>query len=532
YKTAGGLHGVGASVVNALSEFFEVEIRRDNKVFLQRFEKGGKKIFPLKEIGKTNRTGTTIRFKPDSTIFSTNKFKFEILEERLQESAYLLKGLKITLEDKRIGRKETYHYEKGLEAFIEFLNRDKKTLHDVAFISGVNQNIEIDFAFQYVDTYSENFLSFVNNVRTKDGGTHEIGTKSVLTKVINELARKNGFLKEKDKNFEGTDIREGLTCIISVRIPENLLQFEGQTKSKLGTPEARSAVESLLFDELTFYFTKNPIVLETIVTKAIRAANAREAARKAREIARLGKKAKTNVNLNGKLTPAQSKDHKKCELFIVEGISAGGSAKQGRDKRYQAILPLRGKVINTEKARIDEILKNEEINLLINTIGAGFGSDFNIKKVNYDKIIIMTDADTDGAHIQILLLTFFFRYMTPLIENQKVYLALPPLYKISSKSGIKYVYNEEELKQIKSKLKGNFTIQRFKGLGEMNSDQLWETTMNPEKRTLIRVSLEDAAEADYYFSIIMGDKVEQRRVWIENNVTFTLEDNFGIEERE
>lgn len=532
YKTAGGLHGVGGSVVNALSEFFEVEIRRDNKVFLQRFEKGGKIIHKLKEIGKTNRTGTTIRFKPDPTIFSTTKFKFEILEERFRESSFLLKGLKIVLNDKRVGRQETYYYENGLEAFVEFLNKDKTPIHDVAFISGVNQTIEIEYAFQYIESYSEQFLSFVNNVRTRDGGTHEIGAKTVMTKVINELARKNGFLKEKDKNLEGTDIREGLTSIISLRIPENLLQFEGQTKNKLGTPEARSAVEGVLTDELTFYFTKNPDVLDKIVTKALKAANAREAARKAREIARLGKKVKTNMNLNGKLTPAQTKDSKKSELFIVEGISAGGSAKQGRDKRYQAILPLRGKVINTEKAKVDEILKNEEINLLINTIGAGFGADFNIKKINYDKIIIMTDADTDGAHIQILLLTFFFRYMSPLIENGKVYIAIPPLYKITTKSEINYAYDDDELRNKVNKIKGKYTIQRFKGLGEMNADQLWETTMNPKNRTLIRVNIEDAVAADNYFTILMGDKAEQRRDWIENNVSFTLEDNFEIEERE
>lgn len=532
YKTAGGLHGVGGSVVNALSEFFEVEIRRNNKVFLQRFEKGGKIRHPLQEIGKTNRTGTTVRFKPDASIFANIKFRYEILEERLREAAFLLKGLKITLNDKRTGRKDSFCYDTGLMAFVEYLNKDKKTMHDAAYISGINQDIEIDFAFQYVESYSENFLSFVNNVRTRDGGTHEVGAKSVMTKVINELARKNGYLKEKDKNLEGTDIREGLTSIISLRIPENLLQFEGQTKNKLGTPEARSAIESLLYDELTFYFTKNPDVLDKIVSKAIKAANAREAARKAREIARLGKRTKTNINLNGKLTPAQSKDHRKTELFIVEGISAGGSAKQGRDKKFQAILPLRGKVINTEKAKVDEILKNEEINLLINTIGAGFGADFNIKKINYDKIIIMTDADTDGAHIQILLLTFFFRYMTPLIEHKKVYIAIPPLYRISTKSSIEYAYDDEELRLKTAKIKGKYTIQRFKGLGEMNADQLWETTMNPKKRTLIRVSIEDAIAADNYFTILMGDKAEQRRDWIENNVSFTLEDNFEFEERE
>lgn len=530
YKTAGGLHGVGASVVNALSEWFEVEIRRDNKVYHQRFENGGKIIKPLKEVGKTNRTGTTVRFKPDPAIFGNNKFKYEVLEERLRESAFLLKGLKITLNDKRTGKSDTFHYEKGIESYIEFLNADKTPLHNVGYISGLVNNIEIEFAFQYVDSYIENFLSFVNNVRTRDGGTHEVGAKLALTKVLNELARKNGFLKEKDKNLEGNDVREGLTCIISVRIPENILQFEGQTKNKLGTPEARSAVESLLTDELTFYFTKNPDVLEIVVSKAIKAANAREAARKARELVRLGKKTKTTINLNGKLTPAQSKDARKTELFIVEGISAGGSAKQGRDKTFQAILPLRGKVINTEKASLNDILKNEEINILINTIGGGFGADFNVKKINYNKIIIMTDADQDGAHIQILLLTFFYRYMTPLIEEGRVFIALPPLYKITTKNSVMYAYTDEELEEKLRGIKGTYNIQRFKGLGEMNAEQLWETTMNPETRTLIRVRLEDAVEADHYFSILMGDAVEQRREWIDNNVQFTLEDDFNIEE--
>ncbi|MDF2699248.1 MAG: gyrB [Haloplasmataceae bacterium] len=530
YKSSGGLHGVGASVVNALSEYLEVEIKRDGKVFKQRFDNGGKVVSPLIEIGKTNKTGTKVTFKPDLVIFSTTKFKFEILEERFRESAFLLKGLKIILIDKRIGKTEEYYYENGIEAFVEFLNKDKTPLHNIVDVTGASSTIEVDFAFQYVDSYSENFLSFVNNVKTKDGGTHEIGAKSILTKLVNDFARKNNLLKEKDKNLEGTDIREGLTCVISVRIPENLLQFEGQTKSKLGTPEARQAVENVLYDELTLYFTKNPDMINDIILRAVKASNAREAARKAREIVRLGKKVKTNVNLNGKLTPAQSKDAKRRELFIVEGISAGGSAKQGRDKKIQAILPLRGKVINTEKAKVDEMLKNEEINVLINTIGCGFGADFNIKKVNYDKIIIMTDADTDGAHIQILLLTFFFRYMTQLIENKKVYIALPPLYKVNKKTGFDYAYTDEELELKTKKLRGNYTIQRFKGLGEMNADQLWDTTMNPISRTLIRVTIDNAIEADHQFNILMGDHVDLRRDWIEHNIAFTLEDNFGNKE--
>jgi topoisomerase IV subunit B len=530
YKSSGGLHGVGASVVNALSEYFEVEIKRDGKVFYQRYEKGGTIKSPLKEIGKTNKTGTTIIFKPDPAMFSTTKYKYEILEERLRESAFLLKDLKIVLEDLRNGKKEEFHYEKGLEEFINYINESKSALHEPVYVSGSKDEIEIDFAFQYIDAYSENFLSFVNNVKTRDGGTHEMGAKSALTKLINEFARKNGFLKEKDKNLEGADTREGLTAIISVRIPEKLLQFEGQTKAKLGTPEARYAVEGLIFDELSFYFTKNPDLINSLVSKTLKAAHAREAARKAREIARLGKKVKTNMNLNGKLTPAQTKSHKNAELFIVEGISAGGSAKQGRDKKFQAILPLRGKVLNSEKAKIDEILKNEEFNILINVIGGGFGADFNIKKINYDKIIIMTDADTDGAHIQILLLTFFFRFMTPLIEHQKVYIAQPPLYKVSKKSSTQYVYSDEELEEISKRSRGSFSIQRFKGLGEMNADQLWDTTMNPEFRTLIRVNIDDAIEADHFFTILMGDQVEERRNWIDQNVAFTLEDNFNIEE--
>lgn len=533
YKTAGGLHGVGAAVVNALSEFFEVIIKRDGKIFHQRFSQGGKKKTKLKEIGTTKQTGTTITFKPDPTIFSTTKFRYEILAERLRESAFLLNKIKMVLKDERSGKEDIFYYENGLIEFLNFINADKTPLHEPIAISGVRDDIEIDFAMQYVDSYTDNIYSFVNNVKTEDGGTHEIGAKSALTKVINDFARKNGFLKEKDKNLEGTDIREGLTAIVSVRIPERLLQFEGQTKAKLGTPEARHAVESLLVDELTFYFTKRQDLVNELINKAIRAAQAREAARKARELTRLEKKLKTNINLSGKLTPAQSKSRKNRELFIVEGISAGGSAKQARDNRFQAILPLRGKVINSERAKIDDLLKNEEINVLINVIGGGFGSDFNINRINYDRIIIMTDADDDGAHIQILLLTFFFRYMTPLIEHQKVFIARPPLYRIQTKKGDVYLYDDEELEAyLADHRHGPITIQRFKGLGEMNADQLWETTMRPETRTLIRVTIEDAIEADHYFSILMGDQVKERREWINKNVAFTLEDSFVKKEPE
>lgn len=531
YKTSGGLHGVGAAVVNALSEYFEIVIKRDGKIYHQRFSEGGKKKTKLNVTGKTNQTGTTITFKPDASIFSTTKFRYEIIAERLQESAFLLNNIKIVLKDERIGKEETFHYENGLIEFLNFVNKDKKTLHEPIFVSGERDDIEIDFAMQYVDSYSDNVYSFVNNVKTIDGGNHETGAKSALTKVMNEFARKNGFLKEKDKNLDGTDVREGLTAIISVRIPERMLQFEGQTKAKLGTPEARYAVESLIIEELTFYFTKHPDLINELINKAIKAAQAREAARKARELTRLGRKVKTNINLNGKLTPAQSKSRKNTELFIVEGISAGGSAKQARDNRFQAILPLRGKVINSERAKVDELLKNEEINVLINVIGGGFGPEFNIKRINYDRVIIMTDADDDGAHIQVLLLTFFFRYMKPLIEHQKVFIARPPLYRIRIRKEDVYLYDDEELEAFIHKHKNkSYTIQRFKGLGEMSADQLWETTMRPDTRTLIRVTLEDAAEADHYFTILMGDQVKERREWINKNVAFTLEDSFAIKE--
>ena len=532
YKTSGGLHGVGAAVVNALSEYFEIVIKRDGKIYHQRFSEGGKKKTKLNVTGKTNQTGTTITFKPDASIFSTTKFRYEIIAERLQESAFLLNNIKIVLKDERIGKEETFHYENGLIEFLNFVNKDKKTLHEPIFVSGERDDIEIDFAMQYVDSYSDNVYSFVNNVKTIDGGNHETGAKSALTKVMNEFARKNGFLKEKDKNLDGTDVREGLTAIISVRIPERMLQFEGQTKAKLGTPEARYAVESLIIEELTFYFTKRTDLINELINKAIKAAKAREAARKARELTRLGRKVKTNINLNGKLTPAQSKSRKNTELFIVEGISAGGSAKQARDNRFQAILPLRGKVINSERAKVDELLKNEEINVLINVIGGGFGPEFNIKRINYDRVIIMTDADDDGAHIQVLLLTFFFRYMKPLIEHQKVFIARPPLYRIRIRKEDVYLYDDEELEAFIHKHKNkSYTIQRFKGLGEMSADQLWETTMRPDSRTLIRVTLEDAAEADHYFTILMGDQVKERREWINKNVAFTLEDSFEIKEQ-
>ncbi|WP_396020401.1 DNA topoisomerase IV subunit B [Bacillus sp. ISL-57] len=537
YKTSGGLHGVGASVVNALSEWLVVTIKRDGFIYEQRFFNGGKPETTLEKIGKTNQAGTKIHFKPDPKIFSVTTFNYEILCERLRESAFLLKGMKIELTDERNDRNEVFHYENGIEAFVDYLNEEKETLHSVVSLEGEQNGIEVELAFQFNDGYSENILSFVNNVRTKDGGTHEIGAKTAMTRAFNDYARKMGLLKEKDKNLEGTDIREGLSSIISVRIPEELLQFEGQTKSKLGTSEARSAVDSIVSEHLAYFFEEDPTTSTLLVKKAIKAFQAREAARKAREDARSGKKRKkSDAILSGKLTPAQSKNPERNELYLVEGDSAGGSAKQGRDRRFQAVLPLRGKVINTEKAKLADIFKNEEINTIIHAIGGGVGAEFNTPDTNYDKVIIMTDADTDGAHIQVLLLTFFYRYMKPLIESGKVYIALPPLYKVSKGTGkkevIEYAWSDEELQGAIDKVGKGYMIQRYKGLGEMNADQLWDTTMNPETRTLIRVKIDDGARAERRVTTLMGDKVEPRRKWIEANVAFGLEEESNILDNE
>ncbi|XJZ28941.1 DNA topoisomerase IV subunit B [Bacillota bacterium Lsc_1132] len=537
YKTSGGLHGVGASVVNALSEWLVVTIKRDGFVYEQRFENGGKPVTTLEKIGKTNQSGTTIHFKPDPTIFSTTTYNFETLCERLRESAFLLKGLKIEIIDERNDVHEIFHYENGVEAFVEYLNEEKDVLHPVISFEGTQNGIEVEFAFQFNDGYSENVLSFVNNVRTKDGGTHEVGARTAMTRVFNDYARKVALLKEKDKNLEGTDIREGLAAIISARIPEELLQFEGQTKGKLGTSEARSAVDAVVSEHLSYFLEENPDISSLLIKKSIKAYQAREAARKAREDARSGKKRKrTETVLSGKLTPAQSRNPQKNELYLVEGDSAGGSAKQGRDRRFQAVLPLRGKVINTEKAKLQDILKNEEINTIIHAIGAGVGADFSLDDVNYDKVIIMTDADTDGAHIQVLLLTFFYRYMKPLIEAGKVFIALPPLYKVSKGTGkkevIEYAWSDDELKDAMKKVGRGYIIQRYKGLGEMNADQLWETTMDPETRTLIRVKIDDIARAERRVTTLMGDKVEPRRKWIESHVAFGLEEEDTILENE
>ncbi|MDD7680907.1 MAG: DNA topoisomerase IV subunit B [Stecheria intestinalis] len=537
YKTAGGLHGVGASVVNALSEWLVAEVAHDGKLVRMRFEHGDKKIGKLEDLGPTSKHGSKVTFKPDPECFTTTEFKFDTVCERAREEAFLLSGISIICRDLR-GKKpvtETYCYEDGLIAFLDYLHEDRTVLMPPVKFSGTYQvdaktSIKADIAFQYTDDYQENTYSFTNLVRTSDGGTHEIGYKTAFTKAVNDYARKYGLLKEKDKNLEGSDVREGLTSIVSVTVPEEILQFEGQTKGKLGTPQAKNAVDAVVSEKLAFWLEENRDLSDSLVRKMMKASLAREAARKARDEARKGKKAnKGEKLLSGKLAPANSKDASIKELFLVEGDSAGGSAKQGRDSHFQAILPLRGKVLNTEKCTMSDIEKNLELNTLTHAIGAGIGPDFDWQESNYNKIIIMTDADDDGSHIQILLLTFFYRYMRPLIEHGMVYIALPPLYRVTKGKTLEYCYTDDELDACRKKL-GKIEVQRYKGLGEMNASQLWETTMDPETRSLIKVNINDGVLAEKRVSVLMGEKVAPRKKWIEDNISFTLEDDFKVEE--
>ena len=521
YKVSGGLHGVGASVVNALSEWVEVTIERDGGKYQMRFERG-KTVQPLKKVGDSDNTGTMVRFLADDTIFETTNYEYETLEERMREMAFLTKGLKITIEDLRGEevKKGEFYFEGGLKSFVEFLNKNKEKLYPTPiYIEKKDGEVPTEIAIQYTSSYNESIYTFVNNINTIEGGTHLEGFKRALTKVFNDYARSHNILKEKDSNLQGEDIREGITAVISVKVKEP--QFEGQTKTKLGNSNVTGIVQSLVSEALSTFLEENPSIAKTILEKCISASRAREAARKARELVRR-KSALETTTLPGKLADCSEKDAQKCEVYIVEGDSAGGSAKQGRDRRFQAILPLWGKMLNVEKSRADKIYNNEKLQPVILAVGAGIGSDFDITKIRYGKVIIMADADVDGAHIRTLLLTFFFRYMRPLIENGNVYLAQPPLYKISKK-GIKdiYCYSDEELEEaLKEVGRENTGIQRYKGLGEMNPEQLWETTMNPESRILIKVNMEDARKADEIFTVLMGDDIEPRRKFIEVNAKY------------
>lgn len=517
YKASGGLHGVGASVVNALSETCEVEVKRDGHIWRQRFSRG-KVITSLEKLGDTEEHGTKTYFKPDAEIFDEVDFDYETLSQRLRELAFLNKGVRITLNDEREDKSHEFHYEGGIKSFVEYLNRNKGKVHnEPIYVEGKKDECIVEIALQYNDTYNENLFSFANNIDTIEGGTHLVGFKTALTRVLNDYAKRFGFLKENDKNLGGEDVREGLTAVISVKVTDP--QFEGQTKTKLGNSEVRGVVEAIVAEAISNFLEENPAVGKSIIDKGLNAARAREAAKKARELTRR-KTALESTSLPGKLADCSSKDPEECEIYIVEGDSAGGSAKQGRDRGFQAILPLRGKIINIEKQRLDRVLNSQEIRNMVTAFGAGIAKDFEVSKLRYHKIIIMTDADVDGAHIRTLLLTFFYRYMRELVEQGHVYIAQPPLYKVKKGKNEYYTYSDKELEEVLNQVGGkdsNTDIQRYKGLGEMNPEQLWDTTMNPEKRTLLKVTVEDAMAADEIFTILMGDKVEPRREFIQEN---------------
>lgn len=526
YKVSGGLHGVGASVVNALSTRMEVEIKRNGKIYKQCYERG-KTVTPLEVIGESKKTGSKTTFWPDPEIFETTVFDFATLEHRLREMAFLNKGIKIVFKDEREGQKknETYHYEGGIKEFVQFINESKDPIHsDIIYFEVIKENCELEVAMQYTQSYSELVLGYANNINTTDGGTHIVGFKSALTRVFNDYGKKNKILKDSDDALTGEDVREGLTAIVSVKLEEP--QFEGQTKAKLGNPDIRGFVETSTNENLTAFLEENPAQAKAILEKCIKAARAREAARKARDLTRR-KGALDSFSLPGKLADCSDKDPSVCEIFLVEGDSAGGSAKDGRDRKRQAILPLRGKILNVEKARLDKILNSDEIKNMITAFGCGIGDDFNIEKLRYHKIIIMTDADVDGAHIRTLLLTFLYRYMRPLIEGGYVYAAQPPLYQVKKGKDVYYTYSEEEQGRLMKSLEdksGKADIQRYKGLGEMDAEQLWETTMDYEHRTLIQITIEDSAEADQTFSTLMGDKVPPRKKFIEENAHYATLD--------
>lgn len=542
YKTSAGLHGVGASVTNALSEWLDVTVWREGKIFHTRYENGGKLAIPLEVIGNSNRHGTLVKFKPDASIFKVIDFKWDTITNRLQESAFLLKKVHFYVKDERTGLEEEFYYENGLFEYIGIINQNKTPMSDIIFFEddyiGTSPNklqepMRMEIAMQYCQNdYEETVLSYVNNIRTKDGGTHEMGFRAGLTRAVNDFATENGLLKNKMK-LEGSDIREGLTAIISLRIPEGILEFEGQTKNKLGTNIAQSAVNNFFYSKFIYYLHENNEFAVNLVRKCMDSQNARVAARKAKENLRKTRKPKDDLILSGKLTPAQSREFHLNELFIVEGDSAGGTARTGRDRKHQAVLPLRGKPLNTDTNTIDKMLKNEEFATLINTIGAGYGQEFDLEDSHYGKIIIMTDADTDGAHIQTLLLTFFYHYMKPLIKAGLVYIAVPPLYRVSRvvNKQLQYLYawDDVSLENAKQKIGAGYKINRYKGLGEMNAEQLWETTMNPATRTLIRISIDDPLQVEKRVSILMGKDAGLRRKWIEENIDFNQVDTF-IEE--